>query len=550
MIKSWSYSKLLDYEQCPYRVKLKYLDKVPQGPAPAAERGTMIHGYAEDYVMGKLNKLPGELAKFSNEFEVLRTEYKAKHVSLEGEWGFDRDWMPTDYKGAWLRMKGDAILFQGTSAVVIDYKGLDVTTKLPTPSGWTTMGDVKVGDTLFSQNGKTCIVTGKSKVKHLPCYEITFDDTTKVICDEEHLWTLTDGAVVATPKLTNRSYIATCNAVELPEQTLPIDPYVLGFWIADGKHTSGEITKPDEFIWGEVKRLGYELGVEQNENNEKCRSHTILGLRTELRKLGLLGNKHIPQIYMRASVKQRLSLLQGLMDGDGSVNPKRKQVILQSVEPELSKQYLELIHSLGQRATRAWTLGNGFGKICVAYPISFRPNGINPFRLPRKADACKDFGPGRSQSRRVKSVNLIDSVPTQCIAVDSHDHTFLCTERFLPTHNTGASYGNELKHGEQCLLYAIATFVRQPKVESIKTELWYLDKDELMQREYTRPQALRFVQPFTKRAEALCHEKDFHPNANIFTCKWCPFGPAKGGQCEYGVDASVNPMQDYRKKYG
>ena len=237
MIKSWSYSKLLDYEQCPYRVKLKYLDKVPQGPAPAAERGTMIHGYAEDYVMGKLNKLPGELAKFSNEFEVLRTEYKAKHVSLEGEWGFDRDWMPTDYKGAWLRMKGDAILFQGTSAVVIDYK-------------------------------------------------------------------------------------------------------------------------------------------------------------------------------------------------------------------------------------------------------------------------------------------------------------------------TGASYGNELKHGEQCLLYAIATFVRQPKVESIKTELWYLDKDELMQREYTRPQALRFVQPFTKRAEALCHEKDFHPNANIFTCKWCPFGPAKGGQCEYGVDASVNPMQDYRRKYG
>ena len=162
-------------------------------------------------------------------------------------------------------MKGDAILFKGAhDAVVVDYKGLDVTTKLPTPSGWTTMGDVKVGDTLFSQNGKTCVVTGKSKVKHLPCYEITFDDTTKVICDEEHLWTLTDGAVIATPKLTNRSYISTCNAVELPEQTLPIDPYVLGFWIADGKHTSGEITKPDEFIWGEVKRLGYGLGIEQN----------------------------------------------------------------------------------------------------------------------------------------------------------------------------------------------------------------------------------------------------------------------------------------------
>ena len=122
MIKNWSYTKLIDFEQCPYRVKLKHIDRLPEAKAPAAERGTLIHQYAEDYVCGKLNKLPGELAKFSNEFESLRSEYKLGHVSLEGEWGFDKHWMPTDYKTAWLRVKGDTVVVRPDLALVIDYK--------------------------------------------------------------------------------------------------------------------------------------------------------------------------------------------------------------------------------------------------------------------------------------------------------------------------------------------------------------------------------------------------------------------------------------------
>lgn len=238
MIKSVSYSKLLDFEQCPLRCKLKHIDRIPEEKAPAAERGTLIHQLAEDYVRGQLKKLPPELRHFATEFDVLKHAFKSKQVSLEGEWGFDKDWLPTDYKTAWLRMKADSVYFPTPqTAVVIDYK-------------------------------------------------------------------------------------------------------------------------------------------------------------------------------------------------------------------------------------------------------------------------------------------------------------------------SGQSYGNEIKHGFQILLYAIATFILWPKLESIDVELWYLDKDELTQKTYTRMQALRQVQSFDKRLRAVTEATQFPANPNIFSCKWCPYGPNKGGQCEHGMAPGMSHISIYRKKFG
>ncbi len=121
---SWSYSKLLDFEQCKYRYKLKHVDRVPEEKHPAADRGTAVHQMAEDFVTGKLRSLPSELLKFDDDFLALRQRMKEGHVSLEGEWGFDKDWLPTAYRTAWLRMKADAVCFNAnkTEAIVIDYK--------------------------------------------------------------------------------------------------------------------------------------------------------------------------------------------------------------------------------------------------------------------------------------------------------------------------------------------------------------------------------------------------------------------------------------------
>lgn len=132
-IKSWSFSRLTDFEECKFRAFLKYVKRVPEPERPlppgktehANDRGTRIHQLAEDFVSGKLKgeTPPHELNKFMAEFLHMRNLYADGKVSLEGNWGYDRDWAPTDWNKAWHRSKLDSIVHTSThSAVVIDYK--------------------------------------------------------------------------------------------------------------------------------------------------------------------------------------------------------------------------------------------------------------------------------------------------------------------------------------------------------------------------------------------------------------------------------------------
>lgn len=124
-ISSWSFSRLAVFEQCAYRARLQWLDKVPDTtPKPAADRGTTIHSEAEDYVKDPADSnLPPSLRKFRPDFESLRTRYREGLVLLEGEWGFDREWRPVDWRAAWLRLKCDAVIkLSDTALAVVDFK--------------------------------------------------------------------------------------------------------------------------------------------------------------------------------------------------------------------------------------------------------------------------------------------------------------------------------------------------------------------------------------------------------------------------------------------
>lgn len=131
-IKTWSFSRLMDFEQCAYRAKLKYIDKIPEPPRPLPpgksehpmDRGTRIHEAAELYVRGGVELAP-ELQGFSTRFDVLRDAFKQKQVIVEEEWAFDRDWAPVAWsaESAWVRMKLDVLHWQNAlHAKVIDHK--------------------------------------------------------------------------------------------------------------------------------------------------------------------------------------------------------------------------------------------------------------------------------------------------------------------------------------------------------------------------------------------------------------------------------------------
>lgn len=122
-IPSWSISRIQVYEQCAYRAKLSWLDKIPDTqPKTAADRGTAIHQEAEDYVTEK-NDFTSNLRHFKIDFDALKRHANEGRVVCEEEWGFDRNWNVSDWKRAWLRLKCDAVCFlDSTHAVVIDYK--------------------------------------------------------------------------------------------------------------------------------------------------------------------------------------------------------------------------------------------------------------------------------------------------------------------------------------------------------------------------------------------------------------------------------------------
>ncbi|MFC0115656.1 replicative DNA helicase [Kibdelosporangium aridum] len=149
-------------------------------------------------------------------------------------------------------------------------KALALDTPLPTPTGWTTMGEVKVGDHLIDATGKPTTVVAATDVMHnRPCYEVEFSDGTVITADAEHQW-LTDTrasrrdrrrapAIRTTRELASSIRCATADEranhsvsntrpLDLPERELLLSPYVLGAWLGDGHSASARFTTADPEI--------------------------------------------------------------------------------------------------------------------------------------------------------------------------------------------------------------------------------------------------------------------------------------------------------------
>jgi RecB family exonuclease len=115
-----------------------------------------------------------------------------------------------------------------------------------------------------------------------------------------------------------------------------------------------------------------------------------------------------------------------------------------------------------------------------------------------------------------------------------------------PTHavvidyKTGKRFGNEVKHAEQLQLYAVCALLRYPQIEHVTCELWYFDQNELASFKMKRSQMPKYLKQFNQRGHAFTNEIEFKPNPNIYSCKYCPYGPAKQGDCAFGVDPN-NP---------
>ncbi len=348
-------------------------------------------------------------------------------------------------------------------------KALALDTPIPTPSGWTTMGDLRVGDEVFDETGKSCRVTFATEVMHNhECFLVRFSDGTEVVADAEHQWMTWSAAarrsaapaknpqikpsVVTTKQIRDTLWsnnrgrnhaIPVAGAIQCAERDLPLDPYLLGVWLGDGTSKSGDITTMDHEIVDAFASDGYDVKPRPSCNCGKAWTYTMRGsgekpsLFRTLSAMGVIGNKHVPDMYLRASEQQRRALLAGLMDTDGTCAPNGSVEFINKRKC-LSDAVYELAASLGFKPSIRKKRATCNGKDCgTAYRVTFTPH--EPvFKLAQKL-ARQHTGktkPTWVRQREIVAVDPCESVPVRCIQVDSPSHLFLCSRAFIPTHNT------------------------------------------------------------------------------------------------------------------
>lgn len=344
-------------------------------------------------------------------------------------------------------------------------KALDIDTPIPTPSGWTTMGALRVGDEVLGADGKPTRVTAATEhMDDRECFAVLFSDGSQIIADADHQWLTDDyvsrqGRNAHGPEVRttveildtlrardgfclNHS-IAASAPLELPTADLPVEPYVLGAWLGDGHTAEGRITIGDEDA-AEMLTLLADGGWPAHRQSGKY-LYGIRGLKVKLREARVLGRKHIPTRYLRSSFTQRLALLQGLMDTDGTIRDgghesgrgKGSARCEFSVTDErLAADTYELILSLGivagMHESDATLNGRVVGR---RWRISFATD-LPVFRLTRKLERMAPLRTPRARRRYILAVTPVASRAVRCIQVDNADHLFLAGRTMIPTHNS------------------------------------------------------------------------------------------------------------------
>lgn len=366
--------------------------------------------------------------------------------------------------------------------------------KVLTPNGFKFMGDIKVGDYVVSVDGKPTLVEAVFPQGEKEIFKVTFSDGSSTECCDEHLWkthtykergyaqkamkagkdwlcaegkvrslseireTLIDGRNGAK----NHS-IPMVNAVDFNEQKLPLNPYLLGVLLGDGSMSSDHISlssadpeiielctpllppnsqfnlKSDKDLWkcptwqiSRIDEIGYGKDMHPNPVVKELRALGLQGCKSE--------SKFIPDIYKISSIDQRIALLQGLLDTDGSVSKSGHSVYYYTVSDRLADDVVYLINSLGGVVKR--TIKKPFythhgvkkqGQDCHVLCISINQS-INPFRLTRKASLVV---PKTSYApvRYIVSVDSVGMKQAQCIRVAHESHLYV-TDDFIVTHNT------------------------------------------------------------------------------------------------------------------
>ena len=347
--------------------------------------------------------------------------------------------------------EGDLVIVAGRPAMG---KAQPLDAKIKTPSGWTEMGALQVGDAVASVDGEPSIITGVYPQGERQVYRLTFSDGRSTEACAEHLWRVhfrewDAPRVLDTAKLIQmlgRKRYLNRLSIDVPtgdfghNDPLPVEPWHLGAMLADGAFTPLRMVADHQMHAAHVSGAETQMA---GDATVALRPSPVATVANGLQALGLAGvhphEKFVPRLYRTASRASRLALLQGLLDTDGWVD-RQHTVRFCTASYRLARDVVELVRSLGGCASLAYQrtrvdCGRGVRDGRNAYVLTIAhedPRSL--FRLETKRERLPEHVE-RECRPVLQSIVPSRVVPTQCISV-SHPTRLYITDDYVVTHNT------------------------------------------------------------------------------------------------------------------
>lgn len=337
-------------------------------------------------------------------------------------------------------------------------------TPILTTKGWKKHGDLQVGDYVFSPYGGIPVKVLAVLPKNHTTHTITFSDHTQIKCHFRHEWKVYDRntqkwELLETQELIKRGLdngkgkirghryrflVCDKDPIEGIKVDLPVKPYTFGAWLGDGNNGVPRLSndKKDLAIIDSVVKEGYSVRHTYIHKTTGVVMNVFNDLREDLHKIGLCYThktveKYIPDCYLYAPIKDRLELLAGLLDTDGSLIKRENRYHFSTTSEKLKDSIISLISTFGWRVSinevEPKTSTSGVIGRKIIYTIGFNPTMEIPCRLERKQ--LKDF----SKQRKISIIDIKEQTEEEqeqgnCITV--YGGMYLAGERMIPTHNT------------------------------------------------------------------------------------------------------------------
>jgi pilus assembly protein CpaF len=381
------------------------------------------------------------------------------------EWGTVSEELATEL-ASMVRARLNLVIAGGTSSG----KALDVDTPIPTPDGFVPMGELAVGDRVFSDLGVPCTVMGAFDIDtDRDCYEVVFSDGSRLIADGDHLWDVKvtrlpsqrfrhnvdfrflrgfpslrrglratcqrvwkriehvcEGADAPTRTLTTldtawslrngyRCSIPVALPVAIEERPLPVDPYLFGLWFATGKATASQVDV-SKSPPARVRLSTTKLKVRTSSKTPHL--YSIVGFQKDLRDAGIKkAHEALPDMYLLCSQQQRQEVLKGILSGFEYSFFNTDRVTVRTGEDRIVDAIRCLTSSLGR-------------------VVSINQDLEDTFTVTVPMGTLSDYPPSRRQYKNIVAIRPAPPRPVRCIEVSSPSALYLAGKEFNPTHNT------------------------------------------------------------------------------------------------------------------